>query len=263
MRCSFCGQWGRRGVFADEKGQELTIDEWKEITKQLKKITPLPDIIMWGGEPLVCRYFDELAEYLYNEGFNLGLVTNGTMLDKHVKTVRNYFKRVYLSIDGERDLHDKIRGEGVFDKVCENLKNLYKEQVTIMTVLTKDLNVKSFAEKFEDYTILLHELIPFENQEIITYREEIPKNIILKKHGKRAENKTCLSPHKHIHINWNGNVTFCTDFYDYNIGNVRENTIDRIWAGEKAENFRKKIANGGYKNCDHCSWRNNSSFYLD
>ena len=263
LRCSFCGQWGRRGVFADSHGQELTLNEWKALAKQLKQITPLPDIILWGGEPLVCRYFDELAEYLYNEGFNLGLVTNATLLDRHIKTVKDCFKRVYLSIDGEKNLHDKIRGEGVFDKVCENMKQLNKDRIMVMTVLTEELNVKSFAEKFRDYTILLHEMIPFEDQKVITYQGEIPENIILKHHGERAENKTCLSPNKHIHINWNGNVTFCTDFYDYSIGNVRNQTLQEIWTGEEADDFRTKIANDGYKNCGHCSWRNNRCFYLD
>lgn len=264
LRCHFCGQWGKKGAFSDAVGKEMTFEEWKNIINSIKAQSfPLPDIMLWGGEPLVCTYFDELVIYLKSAGFRVGIVTNGVLADRHIEILNEYVDVIYLSIDGDRETHNSIRGEGVYERVLSNLKLLDASKIKIMTVLTKDLKVNEFADEFAQYTIFLHEMIPFENDEIIHFSEKVPANIILRQHGECAVNAHCLSPYKHLHINWNGNVSFCTDFYDYSIGNVREKDIFEIFTGEDADKMRCEISDGKYEGCKHCSWKNNISFYLD
>jgi radical SAM protein with 4Fe4S-binding SPASM domain len=49
-----------------------------------------------------------------------------------------------------------------------------------------------------------------------------------------------------------GEVTFCGDFPDYFIGNVRKQTFRDIWTGEKAQRFRAKLAKEPLPICARC-----------
>jgi radical SAM protein with 4Fe4S-binding SPASM domain len=49
-----------------------------------------------------------------------------------------------------------------------------------------------------------------------------------------------------------GEVTFCGDFPDYFIGNVRRQSFREIWTGEKAQKFRAKLAKEPLPICARC-----------
>ena len=49
-----------------------------------------------------------------------------------------------------------------------------------------------------------------------------------------------------------GDVTFCGDFPDYIIGNVRRQSFRDVWTGEKANRFREKLAKEPLPICNRC-----------
>ncbi|MEO8432072.1 MAG: radical SAM protein [Acidobacteriota bacterium] len=49
-----------------------------------------------------------------------------------------------------------------------------------------------------------------------------------------------------------GDVTFCGDFPDYVIGNVRRESFRDVWTGEKAARFREKLAKEPLPICNRC-----------
>lgn len=259
----------------------MSLEEWLSVDEQLKKLPKKPVIILWGGEPLFSPFFDELTERLFEMGFKLEIITNGTMIDRHIEVIRRCISKVYVSIDGLEKLHDSIRGEGVFEKVTQNLKLLEKEKVRIMTVATEKLDILSFAEYFSEYKILLQTLIALNEEEIEQYKiwmsksfsinateidswkgksfvpktDCLPANVTYIPHG--DADTVCLSAYKHIHIAWNGNLLYCTDFYDFSAGNIRESSVLDIFNSEISKKYRKEILNGNCPTCNHCSWRNN------
>ena len=286
LRCPFCGQWGGKGFFSSANGTQLEIEEWLRVAEELKNLSPLPKIILWGGEPLVCPFFDELAEKLFEMGFTLQLITNGTLIDKHIDVIKRYFERVYVSVDGLSELHDSIRGKGTFEKTRKNISMLDCNKVTIMTVATPGLDIVTFADEFKNYEIFLQTMIALSKEETENYKiwfkdnfdgeateidswqiegfkpsiRSLPQNVIFKGHGENAKNVFCLSPFRHVHISWNGNLLYCTDFYDFSAGNVRDDTVINIFCNEKSERFREEILSGRCITCSHCSWRNNVDF---
>lgn len=289
LRCHFCGQWGGKGFFSSANGVALSMEEWMDCARQLKELSPVPKIILWGGEPLMCPFFDMLSEALFQMGFKLQLVTNGTLLNEHVQTVSRCFEKLYVSIDGLAEYHNSIRGKGVFERVTRNLTMIPKERVEIMTVATEGLQIEPFADYFRHYPILLQTLISFNQKEIEDYQrwfrqvfqgeasdieswlgegyvpdksviDTLPENITFMAHGKAAKNRYCLSPFRHIHISWNGNVMYCTDFYDFSAGNVRNGKMIDIFHNQRSEIFRREIVKGRCAACSHCSWRNNQTF---
>jgi radical SAM protein with 4Fe4S-binding SPASM domain len=55
-----------------------------------------------------------------------------------------------------------------------------------------------------------------------------------------------------VQVEPDGDVTFCGDFPDYVIGNVRKATLTEIWRGEKARKFRAKLAREPLPICARC-----------
>ena len=308
LRCHFCGQWGKKGFFSDASGKNMTFDDWKNVVDQLdeyrKENNTQIDITVWGGEPLVSPYFDEIVNYLHNRNYKIAIVTNGVLIDKHFDTIKSCVDKIYISIDGTKEIHDCIRGTGVFDRIVDNIKTLNHHNVTVMSVITEGLvnNLKEYMNLLNELNIkklYLQDMIGLKSDEIVDYQNWI-KNIfkidaidinswenndvvdfgneidsilnetdltrlnyeIIHKTHLSNDEKTCLSSFRHIHIAWNGNVLYCTDFYDFVAGNVKEDKLIRIFTNRLSEKFREEISKNHCVTCKHCSWRNNVSFRI-
>jgi MoaA/NifB/PqqE/SkfB family radical SAM enzyme len=68
-----------------------------------------------GGEPLAHRHVDEVVSFLALRGVRVFMNTNGILVPRKLATVRR-LGRVKISLDGPRDAHDAVRGEGSYDK---------------------------------------------------------------------------------------------------------------------------------------------------
>jgi MoaA/NifB/PqqE/SkfB family radical SAM enzyme len=158
LRCWFCGQWGKKGFFKDGSGRAMEFEDWMRLARELAALEPKPDIILWGGEPLVYPEFDRLARTLHAMGFRLGLVTNGTLIHRHADVLRQCFRQIFVSVDGPEPIHDSIRGSGVFRKVEENLRLLRGSpaKISINTVLTPE-NLRSVYDM--DVYAWMHEML--------------------------------------------------------------------------------------------------------
>lgn len=311
LRCWFCGQWGKKGFFSNASGEAMAFDDWKKVVLDLinyrEKSGISPKVMLWGGEPLMYPDFDRITEYLYQKGFEIGMVTNGVLIDKHIDTIKTCIKKIYVSIDGPKDIHNLIRGEGVFEKVLDNLRLLKDTsvEINVMAVLSKDLinELDSFPNEFADLDIkelLLQEMIYLTKEEIENYSTWFEKSFgrkpteiyswemdiddslkkekalavekALKKqhsfkiryvpHGIFKGEEYCHSAFNHIHVAWNGNVLYCTDFYDFTAGNVKSENVIDIFNNSISEKFRKEISLGNCVTCNHCSWIKNTKFDL-
>lgn len=65
--------------------------------------------------------------------------------------------------------------------------------------------------------------------------------------------KFCYNPWLNPDLRPNGDVTFCPDFPDYTVGNVKEKRFLEIWNGEKAKKFRRVLLEKGlFPLCSRC-----------
>lgn len=62
----------------------------------------------------------------------------------------------------------------------------------------------------------------------------------------------CHMPERFLDIQPNGAANFCVDFPDFAIGNVRDETVERLWNGERARAFRERRAAGPLAVCHRC-----------
>lgn len=291
LRCSFCGQWGKKGFFADSAGTAMTLADWKKIISELKAYRECHGenitVTVWGGEPLVSPYFDEIMFELKENGFKTEVITNGVLINRHINVLNGCADILYVSIDGTSRIHNAVRGENVYETVTENLKKLNHKNVTVMSVITPGLTevIDEFLGELDglgikrlylqdmiglseretrEYKICMEELFGIKAHDIDSWRnDDLFKTDSIKtgNHSYEIEHKIhtaegcCKSPFYHLHIAWNGNVMYCTDFYDFSAGNVKSEKLEDIFTNEKSELYRKKIIDGGFPACAHCSWK--------
>ena len=67
-------------------------------------------VVFSGGEPLMHSDLSALARMLRREGIRTTLLTAGLILERHAVQVAEDMDDVIVSLDGPREIHDRIRG---------------------------------------------------------------------------------------------------------------------------------------------------------
>jgi len=294
LRCVFCGQ--QNGMFAGPC-DELKREDWFRLAGELPAGT---EVTLWGGEPLLCDYFADLARDLFRRGCRLRIVTNGTLIDRHAEVLNECFDVINVSLDGPAEYHDRFRGEGVFAKVAANLKLLRTRRGKLAFLTTiADANVGMMADlprqlaALQPDEIVLQQLMYFSAAEISAYRQwlrdnfqqddpglevwrrdddreylaelkkqyqlalgsDYPMKVTLRMHDNFIPCAApCRAAEVRCHIKYDGSVLYCTDFYGFTAGNIRQTPLRDIFVNERSERFRREIAAGHNPLCRHCSW---------
>lgn len=126
LKCEMC-YLVREG--RNKKRKELTLDEIKNVISQLTKKIP---VTFTGGEPFIKEGIMEVLEYASKRN-TCGILTNGIMLnDERAKeVVKMGVSAITVSIDGPKEIHDKIRGPKAFDGAMEGIRRVqyYKKKL--------------------------------------------------------------------------------------------------------------------------------------
>ncbi len=125
LRCPFCNQWGENGYFFDGVRHVQHMEE-DSLTKLMRGLSPRDSLIsVHGGEPFVYKHARTLLELLREQQFDVIFSTNGTLLKPYLEQLAGIRNLVFLlSIDGDEQTHDKVRGKGTFQKAREGIEAL-------------------------------------------------------------------------------------------------------------------------------------------
>jgi len=118
-RCVMCGYWEDRRDAA-----KLSLAELQGQAEALRRLR-----VRWflfsGGEPLLHPDLFAMAKVAAGLGAKASLLTNGLLLARHADAVLKHFDEVIVSLDGDRETHDCIRGvPGCFDRLAAGVKAL-------------------------------------------------------------------------------------------------------------------------------------------
>lgn len=145
MRCTYCYQKHiRGGGHMSPETMEKTVS-WLEEQISKRKINRC-FITFYGGEPLMnfnpIEYIgSKIGEYCRDKRVSLylAMVTSGILLMPEVaeKLKRIGLKYLRITLDGDRDAHDKRRpmkdGSGTFDLIMDNLRRLAEDFFVTIT----------------------------------------------------------------------------------------------------------------------------------
>lgn len=163
LRCLMCQyiQWLNCASAEEQKKDELTTQEWLDVIDQVPRWGL---ITFTGGEPFMKQDFLQLLERA-SARCRVHLITNATLLnEERARRCAELAPRrlggkglnfLGVSIDGPRELHDRIRGlDGAFDRSMNGIRTLLEHSRTagkkcpvvhLTTVIQKD-NVDALKE---------------------------------------------------------------------------------------------------------------------
>lgn len=119
-----------------------------------------------GGEPMLRNDIDKIIGRAKEKGLFVGVSTSGYKMPQRVGKLKG-IDIVFLSLDGDEETHDRLRGKGTYSMVMEAISVLKQEGIRFWTttVITNQ-NVRSIdhilglAKKegfYSNYVFLLHE----------------------------------------------------------------------------------------------------------
>lgn len=128
LRCKMCGQWGVKGSshgYSQEKLQtQLALDDIEKLLDTVKGFKP--NMTLFGGEPLMYRDWPAVVKMVKKKGMRCNMITNGVLLKQQARNIIDTgIDEIIFSLDGPREVHDKIRGTaGTYDRAMAGFKEL-------------------------------------------------------------------------------------------------------------------------------------------
>src|SRR5574341_948148 len=121
LGCSFCYAKAVRGR-ADVLPIEIIVDLVKDCTELSAK-----RIILSGGEPMLRKDWQRIANIVDMAGIEVSIATNGTLITRQAAEFLASLKQVLISIsiDGGEVAHDTVRGQrGAYQRTVQGIQFL-------------------------------------------------------------------------------------------------------------------------------------------
>ncbi len=108
---------------------EIPYDKMMEIVSDLAELGVKAVTFSGGGEPLLYPYIEDAMEGILNNGIDLSIITNGSLLKGRAAELLTKAKWVRISLESvNANEYASIRGihESAFRELCENIKAFAK-----------------------------------------------------------------------------------------------------------------------------------------
>lgn len=155
LRCTHCYQEEYGGTELPLADLLPIVGRFHDLLDHVREERQAPQITgritLTGGEPFLHDDLFFLLEAITSrpEEFEFAILTNGTLLDgETVARVAGLGPAyVQVSLEGGRETHDRIRGEGTFDLAIEGMRRLVRSGVRVLLSFTAQRsNFREFPE---------------------------------------------------------------------------------------------------------------------
>ena len=249
LHCAGCYSRCNHATVDAEPVSQLTGEEWLRIFDEADELG-ISFILLAGGEPMLRRDVIEAAGKKQNIMFPI--FTNGTFMDER------YFELFYrcrnllpvMSIEGEREITDARRGEGIYDRLLSNMEELNRRglifgaSVTVTTENIHEVTSGNFLKALSDRgckAVIFVEFVPVTEEsrelapgnkereyltgEIRRLRKESPEMVYVSFPGDEKSSGGCVAAGRgFFHINSHGGAEPCP-FSPYSDINVRSTSL--------------------------------------
>ena len=249
LHCAGCYSRCNHATVDAEPVSQMTGEEWLRIFDEADDLG-ISFILLAGGEPMLRRDIIEAAGQKQNIMFPI--FTNGTFMDERYFELFDRCRNLIpiMSIEGEREITDARRGEGVYDCLIANMEELNRRglifgaSVTVTTENIREVTSESFLKSlsgrgckaviFVEYVPVTQEskeLAPGDEEreyltgEIRRLRREKPEMVYVSFPGDEKSSGGCVAAGRgFFHINSHGGAEPCP-FSPYSDINVRNSSL--------------------------------------
>lgn len=131
LRCKMCYEWGDNGSYLKKNNlNNLSVHKIEEIFSDLRDYNVYYEL--FGGEPMLHPQFADILKLIKRYNCTVDIPTNGTLLSKYYKEVVDAnIRRIWISLDGPKEVNDAQRGQNVYVRATEGIKDLqkYKKEI--------------------------------------------------------------------------------------------------------------------------------------
>ena len=276
--CKYCGS----SADGKKRENELTTEECIDVAKQLKDLG-CRRVSLIGGEVFMRSDWSTIVESLTSRGIKTCIITNGFLFkDEHIRQLKDVnIESVAVSLDGPREIHDKYRQTGSYDRAVRAIGMLSDAgiPVSVISTLNKEnaARLEEFFPTVASFNIFAWQLqacspmgnaakagidYAFDFGEVIAFVEKrmydvpfalgVAHNIGYftdnddRIRGNRAGGSGfsgCTAGLDAIGIDSIGNVRGCESMYDDRFieGNLRERSLADIWNDPDAFAYNRKF----------------------
>lgn len=271
--CRYCGSGGGRA-----RENELSTEECLDVCRQLAELG-CRRVSLIGGEVFMRKDWLTVTEGLTSRGIAVNIITNGFLFSEkligELKSAR--IESVSVSLDGLRDVHDRYRQAGSWDRAVRAVDVLAEAGIPVSVITT--LNAENAAQLDDFYAFLRQKPIgawqlqacsPMGNaanggvdfcfpvKQVIRFVEEkrrdapfamgIADNIGYWTDGEgglRGNDDSafdgCRAGLSAVGIDSVGNVRGCESLYDDRFieGNLRERSLRAVWEDPNAFSYNR------------------------
>lgn len=120
------------------------------------------EIRLTGGEPLIRKDIIDIINYATSKGLFVSIETNGLLIsEEFLQSLKDPLKVSFgVSLDGPKEIHEKIRGKGTFDKTVNSIVLLKKYNINY-TIITSVVDHSWILDnRLEEFANFLLHLFP-------------------------------------------------------------------------------------------------------
>lgn len=233
LNCNFC----MYSEFRSKDKSLMDMISYEVLVNELSSLGVKSITFTGGGEPLIHPKINEMAMIAYSLHFDLGLITNGILLDR-IKDPSIYsFIRISLDASNEK-MYKKVKGKDFFNKVVDNVHDLVlknKTDVGLSYVVCEE-NVHGINEAIRLANELDVDYIQFKPAWMNGKKFPLPEmngnKIITTDRYKAEDNLPCKIAGLVGIITASGEVYFCCQKRgekDFCLGNIKDELFSDIW----------------------------------
>jgi radical SAM protein with 4Fe4S-binding SPASM domain len=264
LKCIMCPQSkndvGERGL--------MDFRLFEKIIDQCSKFQPFIQLFM-GGESLIHKDIVRMIRCIKDNGMNVLLATNATLLTRSLSLdlLESNLDYLVFSLDGDdRETYERVRVGARFDVTIGNierfleLKREMAKEKPITNVYSLCLDKERTFEEQRAKLEALHNRFLGLKLDKLTYAEAGPwagrldSDVRFKVRERGERFVPCPRIWNAMAIRWDGKVVpCCADLRgDVVLGDVKEKEIEKIWNGERLVAMRKLMVQEKYEELPLC-----------
>ncbi len=275
LKCVYC--------FCDHRSNyTLDTDTLKRFIKDYALMGGKAITFSGGGEPTCHPDFKDIVEFSYDQGLDLGLITNGLFKEEHTETVGDCFKWVRVSLDSVNyQVYKEVKGVDRLDTALKNITSLreYPCKLGINCNVTEDMKVydiSDFIDTLEDNVdyIQFRPVLPrFVHDEGIALNDDVwdhlrtydtPKVILsddkfrdlVGDKGNEFPFESCEGHFFSPILDSNGDFKVCMyhpSDTNFTFGNINDDSLYSIWYSDQRQETIDYVRNFEYSGkCQMC-----------
>jgi radical SAM protein with 4Fe4S-binding SPASM domain len=246
---------------------------YKKIIDNCSKLHIKIVTLSFFGEPFLDKELIAKIKYAKEKGMTVAFYSNASLLTEELarKTIDSGLDSITISFDGySKETYEKIRKKLKFDVVKKNILNLIetrgrmkktnpKINLVLVELEENKREIKQFYNKWRGKVDSIN-IINMRNWANDIQKEGTKESFHFNKKIKR---KPCALIWKKMVVDWNGDVVLCCDDWNHStvLGNLKKQTIEEIWKGEKLRKIREAHVKGEFGKIPLCSGCNKKSVW--